>query len=148
MWISTFMFGTSLLALAMFLSTFFTDSKMAGQLGNFLMYMPTSIFLFAICEHLYRVFDNDFQPQFLWIQFGYFMPQWSYSMIMMQLMVPGYIMEYMGYQVFWAWFSLIASIVVFFAAYLYLDAVMPNTYGISQSPCFCLEKKKRHSSFD
>ena len=62
LWLSTFLFGTSLLCLAMMMSTFFTDSKMASQLGNFLMYMPTSLFLFAICEHLYRIFDKDFEP--------------------------------------------------------------------------------------
>jgi hypothetical protein len=77
------------------------------------------------------------------------MPQWSYSMIMMQLMVPNYLMDYMGYSAVWAWLSLILSIVVFFCAYLYLDAVMPNTFGIAQHWCFCLQKKKRvESDFD
>jgi ABC-type multidrug transport system fused ATPase/permease subunit len=44
-----------------------------------------------------------------------------------------------------SWIVLILSIPFWFYAYLYLDSVMPDTYGISKHPCFCCKSKKHVS---
>ena len=46
-----------------------------------------------------------------------------------------------------AWISLYLCIPLWFAIYIYLDSVMPNTYGVQKHPCFCIRKedKKRNS---
>jgi len=41
-----------------------------------------------------------------------------------------------------AWFALLANIFLWMFIYLYLDQVMPNTYGIRKHPCFCLRGKR------
>lgn len=41
-----------------------------------------------------------------------------------------------------SWFALIAQIPFWFFMYMYLDSVVPNTYGISKHPLFCLRKKQ------
>ena len=47
-----------------------------------------------------------------------------------------------------AWASLILVTPIYVALYMYLDAIMPNVYGIRQSCCFCLKKKKLILSLD
>jgi hypothetical protein len=39
------------------------------------------------------------------------------------------------------WFFLIFDIFFWYFAYIYLDSVMPDTYGIAKHPLFCLRKK-------
>ena len=46
------------------------------------------------------------------------------------------------------WFALIANIPLWLAIYIYLDQVMPNTYGIQKGLCFCLEKKHQQKVFE
>jgi hypothetical protein len=42
-----------------------------------------------------------------------------------------------------SWQILLALIPFWFFAYLYLDSVIPNTYGIAKNLCFCLSKQKK-----
>jgi hypothetical protein len=44
------------------------------------------------------------------------------------------------------WISLVLAIPAWFFIYLYLDSVMPNTYGISKHPLFCFRNKKKNPS--
>ena len=46
-----------------------------------------------------------------------------------------------------AWVCLILATPVYVGLYMYLDAIMPNVYGIRQSCCFCF-KKNRNLAFE
>ena len=41
-----------------------------------------------------------------------------------------------------AWAALILSLPAYYLLYIYLDQVVPNTFGISKSCCFCLKKRR------
>ena len=41
-----------------------------------------------------------------------------------------------------AWAALILSLPVYYLLYVYLDQVVPNTFGISKSCCFCFKKRR------
>jgi len=45
-----------------------------------------------------------------------------------------------------SWGALIVQPVLYFLFYVYLDQVMPDTFGISKSCCFCLKRKRRDVS--
>ena len=45
-----------------------------------------------------------------------------------------------------SWVSLCIQIPLWYFAYLYFDSVIPNTYGISRSPCFCIKRKVKIGS--
>jgi ATP-binding cassette subfamily A (ABC1) protein 3 len=48
-----------------------------------------------------------------------------------------------------AWFFLFLCIPLWFAIYIYLDSVMPNTYGVQKHPCFCIRKEdKRRKTYE
>jgi hypothetical protein len=40
------------------------------------------------------------------------------------------------------WLFLLSSIPFWFLVYLYLDAVMPNVYGVQKHPCFCFRRRE------
>ena len=42
-----------------------------------------------------------------------------------------------------SWAVLILLVPFWFFGYMYLDSVIPNTYGISKHPLFCLRKTKK-----
>lgn len=42
-----------------------------------------------------------------------------------------------------AWISLILNIPLYFGLYVYLDQILPNTFGIKKDCCFCLKKSRR-----
>lgn len=42
-----------------------------------------------------------------------------------------------------AWTSLVLVTPLYVFLYMYLDAILPNIYGIRQGCCFCLRKKKK-----
>lgn len=45
------------------------------------------------------------------------------------------------------WGLAILNIPLWMGFYIYLDQVMPNTYGISKHPCFCCKKTPRQKEF-
>lgn len=45
------------------------------------------------------------------------------------------------------WAALILNVPLWLAIYMYLDQVMPNTYGIQKHPCFCCRKKPKQKEF-
>jgi hypothetical protein len=47
-----------------------------------------------------------------------------------------------------AWAALIVATPFWIFAYTYLDAVMPNTYGVRRHPCFCCKSSKKQSYED
>lgn len=47
-----------------------------------------------------------------------------------------------------AWISLFLVTPLYIILYMYLDAIMPNAFGIRESCCFCLKKKRKIPQFD
>ena len=45
-----------------------------------------------------------------------------------------------------AWWASIGTVVFYFLFYMYLDAIIPNTYGIARPCCFCLKSKSGNKS--
>lgn len=56
---SIFLFGLALISLAMALTTLFTDSKLAPQVGMYLLLLPTSIFFFMITNRISFYLPQD-----------------------------------------------------------------------------------------
>ena len=48
----------------------------------------------------------------------------------------------------YSWTILAIQIPAWFFVYLYLEKVLPDTYGITKHPCFCCISKKTHQNLD
>ena len=81
-----------------------------------------------------------------WLPAFYWLPHFPLTVIIFELIYPyPPIPPYVGYlnnSIPIAWGALVLNIPFYMLVYLYLDEIIPDTYGISKHPCFCLNKKK------
>lgn len=111
----------------MSLSTFFQDSKVAGQVGGILLSVPVILFLQLLTTQsklIYVFFFIPSMPAMTLIVKLTTATDTSLIPIDVTALDPSYI----SYPI--AWGSLILSIFVWFYIYIYLDSVMPSEYGI------------------
>jgi len=142
----------SVIPFSMALSTFFSDSKVAQYVGSLFMVFPTLIFL--------SVITMDGSDNTKKAMYGIsWMPLFPAMSIFSKLATPQPdilpMRDLLLLKTDWinteAMFILLAlNIPLWFMIYLYLDSVMPNTYGVQKHPCFCLKKinRQRNSVYE
>ena len=158
--IGVILFGQALITFSMAMSTIFTDSKLSTQVGNFLLFLPTGFLIFALITIMSKRFISSIEnlPKQLmgeeyeeydgqkWFQIGYVFPHFSFGIIILDYFVENGAELTMGLDVTYAWIALVSSIPFYFLLYIYLDAIIPNAFGIALRPCFCLRKQKESES--
>lgn len=121
--------GISSTFLAMSITTLFSDSKISVQIGSLLMFLPSALFIGLL---------NVDQTNPWRLYFGYFLPDFPTNVIVANAAnIP------VDLNIYASWAALIIQPVFYFMLYIYMDQVMPDTYGISKSCCFCLRRSKR-----
>jgi hypothetical protein len=65
------------------------------------------------------------------------------SVLVVNIILPGTLIDMGPDFVPYAWGALTLNIPFYFLLYLYLDAIIPDTYGIAKPCCFCLRRKRR-----
>lgn len=109
----------------MVISTFFSDSKLSTQIGSLGLMIPLAIYI-----GLSRSNAN-----YLYIFF--WLPHFPTIAILAEC---AYVNTGISMPV--AWICLILTIPLYYGLYVYLDQVIPDTYGISKKCCFCLRRKR------
>jgi len=141
--------GLSLVSLSLLMSTFLFDSKVASQIGTFILFLPCSVFLFSFVTvvvqytlHLVAdaldTTDDEFLGHYLF-QIGYILPHFSFGIVFLEFLTKGGA-TLLGFNVVFAWISLILQTPIYLALYLYFDAVVPNQFGIALKCCFCCKR--------
>lgn len=133
------MFGNALVTLSMAFSTIFQDSKIAGMVGSFVVFLPVSFFIFAVVQrmsHLIKVISllEPASSGFQWFQLTYLLPHFSFGVISADFFSGGNAQLLLGVDPTWAWVALILTTPAYILLYVYLDQVIPNEFGISK-PC-------------
>lgn len=109
--------GLSLVSLALLISAFLRDSKVASQIGMFVVYLPCSIFLglfitVTIQNFIQAVNTDDLNAALgdYWptkaFQIGYILPHFSFGIVFLEFLTKGGA-SLLGYNVALAWISLI-----------------------------------------
>ena len=73
-------------------------------------------------------------------QIGYVLPHFSFSIVFLEFLTKGGASA-IGFNVALAWITLILQTPLYLTLYLYLDAIVPNRFGIALKCCFCLKKQ-------
>ena len=141
--------GLSLVSLSLALSAFFFDSKIASQIGMFILFLPCAIFLFSLITVVIKKLINDVALEtgtsddnyygIQLFQIGYVLPHFSFSIVFLEFLTKGGA-SFLGFNVVLAWIMLIIQTPLYLCLYLYLDAVIPNQYGIALKCCFCCRR--------
>jgi len=123
----------------MALSTFFSDSKLANQIGGLLLLIPQLIFLWISSKTtnikyvLYAFYWLPVMPAcclFTSLSLNHDPDFSQYNIVHV---------EFLNIPLTWA--ILILNIPFWLMMYQYFDSIMPSDYGISKHPCFCFLKK-------
>ena len=126
--------GVSMTFFSMALTTVFSDSKISVQLGSLALVLPLVLFI-----GLLNIDKTD--PWRLY--FGYMLPTFPTTVIVADMAESS-----LNISLPIAWAVLVLQAPMYFLLYVYLDQVMPDTYGISKSCCFCLRRKRASREAD
>lgn len=141
--LGTVFFGMGLMSMAMALSTIFTDSKLSSQVGPLMLLFPSSLSMVFIIKAIADRFTDVIVHQQIPIpasslQWGYVIPHFPYSIIVLDFFFKNGAEALLGLNITYAYFALIANVVGWYLVYEYLDAIIPNAFGIRKSLCCCL----------
>lgn len=122
------LFGFGMILFSLCLSTIFSDSKISTQVGSLILLAPLAIFI--------SLFNIDWaNPVYLY--YGYMLPFFP------AVILTGACLGInLGLNLTIAWVALIVSLPVYYAFYIYLDQIIPDTFGIAKSCCFCLKRSR------
>ena len=141
-WIAVLVYGLSTIFMSMGLSTLFRDSKIASQIGSLVLIVPLAVYQLLLSNAEYGNNRSLYNYDYLYI--GYPLP-----FVPMSVIITDAIALPLGDQsLLLAWLALLVSLPVYYFIYVYLDQVLPNTYGISKGCCFCLRRNKRADSYE
>ena len=78
-----------------------------------------------------------------WVQLLYMFPQVPFAVLCLDWMVPDGAEKMLNLEVKWAWVASVVNFFLYLALYHYLDAVLPNSFGVRRHLCFCLKKDNK-----
>jgi len=164
------LYGFANIAFFMTVSTFFSDAKLASQNGLLLTIIPASLFLYFMTSKVLGLNNlvtpitdvSDLNHTYGWVYAIIWIPivpcfhlVISYTDPVTSVFAKAYCTNGFGVTMncgliqahhipTWvSWTALIVEIPLWYLAYLYFDSVIPNTYGIAKSPCFCLKRSQK-----
>ena len=94
--------------------------------------LPTSIFLYAFTNRSENHATGNHTLGYTLFPLLYLMPNCSYAIILQNYLVKGAPSVILGLNVNTAWTCLVLSIPFYLMLYMYLDAIIPNAYGIRE----------------
>jgi len=142
--LSNLLFNVASIPFTMCLSTLFSDGKVADAIGGILVWVPILIPL--------QLLSNEGWTRYLIYVFN-LLPGCSAIVVWTSLINDGHIpynklvINLEDIHPIFAWAFLFNGIFVWYLFYIYLDQVMPSTFGVQRSCCFCLERKSKMRTF-
>ena len=114
----------------MLLQNFFKNPQLVPMVVPFVFFVPTGVALTIILGPTLSGEVND------WMQYLFFFPTFPFSVAAVDLLDKSGI-EYFEVSSGVAWFFLIIQCPVYYLLHLYVEAIVPDNYGIKKSCCFC-----------
>ena len=102
---------------------------------NVILFIPTGIAMTAIIAPGQTRIAND------WIEYLFWIPNFPFTVIFINTIKTASF-EYFTATNEVAWVCLIVQVPIWFLIHLYLEAILPDNYGISKPCCFCCVKSK------
>lgn len=132
---SLWFYSLGMLSLTMVLSNFFSNSKLVNMVLNVILFIPTGIAMTAIIAPGQTGIANE------WIQYMFWIPNFPWTVIFINT-IKTTPFEYFTATNEVAWVCLVVQVPIWFLIHLYLEAILPDNYGISKPCCFCCTKSK------
>ena len=122
------------LALSIFIQNFFSDPKLAAVCAPFLLFLPTGVAMLGIITPISTGEPNS------WVQYLFFMPTFPFEVILTEIFQPDATLEFFEVSAAAAWVFLVLQTPIYFFLHVYIEAVLPDAYGVTESCCFCFRR--------
>ena len=102
--------------------------------GPLILFLPTSIASFSLLGPIQSGVQNT------WVQYLFMLPSFPYEVIVCGLFEPEN--TYFQVQTWICWIALVLQPIVYYLIHTYIEAIIPNAYGVTKSCCFCLRRNR------
>lgn len=114
----------------------FKDVKLASICAPFMLFLPSGVAMICIITPITTGSPNT------WVQYLYFMPTFPFEVILADIFKVEGGPEFFETSPTVAWIVLALQTPIYFFIHIYLDAIIPDSYGVTQ-PCFYCLKRRR-----
>ena len=122
------------LSLSILVQNFFTDPKIAAMCTPIILFLPTGLALLSIITPVTTMQTNT------WVQYIFFLPIFPFIVILTQIFQPDAELEIFEVSATVAWVSLVLLTPIYFLLHIYVEAVLPDAYGVTETCCFCFRR--------
>ena len=130
-------FGMGMLSFTMFAQNFFKDPKLATMVMPFLFFIPTGMSMSMTLE---PILDHPYVNNY--VQYLYWFPQFPFTTVMVDLLDKQGL-KFFEVSIGASWAMLVINIPLWFVIHLYVEAIKPDSYGVAQHPCFCIQRCRK-----
>ena len=124
-----------MLGVAMLLQNVFRNSKLVTMVLPFIFFVPTGVAMTLVLGPVLTREPND------WIQYLFWFPNFPFTVLVVDLLDKSPLTYFTASNEL-AWVCLLVQTPCYFLLHLYIEAIMPDNYGISKPLCFCFSKRK------
>lgn len=137
--VCTILLYVSAIPFTMTLSTFFSDEKVANNIGSLLIVVPVLLLL--------QLLQTQSSTRLL-IYPLLLLPVTSAGVLFIEIakssMIPASMQVFKTFVPVWvAWTFLILATPIWYALYIYFEQIIPQQYGHRRHCCFCLQRNKK-----
>ena len=112
------------------------------MVAPYMLYVPVGIAILAIFIPMVTMAVND------WIQYLFFVPSFPFEVILVSIFSPDMKENLFTVDVGFCWFALIFICPLYLLLHIYFEAIIPETYGVNSSLCFCLDKLRKNPELE
>lgn len=132
------LFGFGMLGVSMFGQNFFRNSQLVAMVMPFIFFIPTGISMVLVLEPVISQTPND------WIQYLFWFPTFPFAVCAVDLLNATEV-EYFSVQPAVAWAFLVIQCPLYFLLHMYMEAILPDNYGIRKGVCCCFAGCRKRS---
>ena len=70
------------------------------------------------------------------------MPTFPFEIALTQIFQPKLVGYFFKVDAGWAWATLVLLTPIYYLLHIYLEAIIPDSYGVTESCCFCFRRDK------
>lgn len=128
------------LTFVLVLQNFFENARMSAIILPTLQMFPTGVAMLSILLPIVNSQENN------WIEFLFWLPTFPFTVQIAHIFEPDN--TYFGVSVSVAWIVAVCLSPVYFFLHIYLENIVPNTFGVSRSCCYCFSRKNAQNPED
>ena len=141
LFLALWLLALDFLALSIFIQNFFNNPKLAAVCAPFLFFLPTGVAMLGLITPVTTLEPNN------WVQYMFFLPTFPFEVVLTEIFQPDASFSFFEVSSAAAWVFLVLLTPIYFFLHIYVEAIIPDAYGVTESCCFCLRKSRKQEAY-